>query len=417
MLIRFLRFWRGTISFQVTGRFLERFLNLAARAKIPIWDGVRQEQCFSGKTLAEKEEELHGIAEKVQLEWESRSCSGAPKLWQSYGKRLGILVGATVLLLAGILSQQFVWKITVHGNETVSSQEILSIAQDLGLKKGVWKRSLDVIELADRMTLQLEPVSWAAVNLLGTVAEIEIVERVMPPELLNEETPCNVVAAHEGQIVELDVYEGDKMRMIGDGVKEGDLIVSGIVEDKHGKAYYKHARANVVVEYVQEETVEVPLHSTELMAAGPHENSYRLLLGEWSLPLSFGDAPSGSGFSTDAGLVESGVFHSSDGSEQWFYWVRNQPLELFDVELPLGLQIQQYIPAEAVEIALSDEQAKEIALLKMEQKLRALERQNISIVHKELVGEVKQGKFCLSARLTCRRDGAKQVKIQVKTEN
>ncbi len=415
MLIRFLRFWRGTICFQVEGRFLERFLNLAARAKIPIWDGVRQDQCFCGKTLADKEAELRAIAEKVQLQWDSSSLQGAPKLWKSYGRRFGILSGTVFLIMAGILSQQFVWKITVHGNDRVSSVEILSLAQELGLKKGVWKHDLDVVELADSMTVQIEEVSWAAINLLGTVAEIEIVERVMPPELLNEETPCNVVAAHEGQIVELDVYEGAKMRKIGDGVKEGDLIVSGIVEDKSGNNYYRHARAKVVVEYVQEEMVEIPLHSIELMAVGAHENSYRLLIGELSLPLSFGDSPSGRGFSTAPGLVESGVFHNSDDDAQYFYWVRNRPLKLFGITTPLRIQIQQYIPTESREISLTDVQAKEVALLTMEQKLHAWEQKDITIMQKELSAEVRQGKFILTAKLTCRQDAAKQTEIQIKT--
>jgi len=416
VLIRFLRFWRGTISFRVEGRFLERFLNLAARAKIPIWDGIRKEQCFCGKTLAERESELRAIAEKVQLQWENTSLSGAPKLWQSYGKRFGILLGAAILLLSGILSQQFVWKITVHGNETVSSQQVLDLANELGLRKGVWKHQLDVIELADTMTVQLEPVSWTAINLLGTVAEIEIVERVMPPELLNEETPCNVVASHEGQIVELDVYEGAKMRKIGDGVKEGDLIVSGIVEDKYGKNHYRHARAKIVVEYITEEIVEVPLHSTEWMAVGAHENSYRLVVGEWSLPLSFGGTPSGSGFSLETGLVESGLFHSTDGEKHYFYWVRNRPVKLFGIPLPLDLQIQQYIPAEYIDISLTDAQAKEIALLKMEQVIYRREQQDITITDKELRGMIQQGKFVLTAKLTCRQNAAKQVEISIKTE-
>lgn len=73
MLIRFLRFFRGTLEFQVSGKYLERFLNLAARARIPIWDGKREEQTFCGKTLLENEEQLRQIAEKVQLQWSGSS--------------------------------------------------------------------------------------------------------------------------------------------------------------------------------------------------------------------------------------------------------------------------------------------------------------------------------------------------------
>ena len=58
MLIELLRFVRGTLEFRVEGKYLERFLNLSARARIPIWDGQREEHSFCGKTLQSNEEAL-----------------------------------------------------------------------------------------------------------------------------------------------------------------------------------------------------------------------------------------------------------------------------------------------------------------------------------------------------------------------
>ncbi|MBP1581684.1 MAG: sporulation protein YqfD, partial [Oscillospiraceae bacterium] len=192
MLIRFLRFWRGTMEFQISGKYLERFLNLAARARIPIWDGRREEQVFYGKTLVSNGPQLRQIAEKVQLQWQQSDYKGAPQLQKRYRKRFGIAGGGILLLILMLLSQQFVWTIRVKGNAQVSDTAVIQLAEQLGLRPGVWKKSLDVIEIADELTVQLEQVSWAAINLLGTVAEVEIVERVMPPEVLDEETPCNV---------------------------------------------------------------------------------------------------------------------------------------------------------------------------------------------------------------------------------
>ena len=80
MLIELLRFVRGTLEFRVEGKYLERFLNLSARARIPFWDGQREEHSFCGKTLQANEEALKRIAEKVQLQWHSNQLSGAPML-------------------------------------------------------------------------------------------------------------------------------------------------------------------------------------------------------------------------------------------------------------------------------------------------------------------------------------------------
>lgn len=407
MLIRFLRFWRGTMEFQISGKYLERFLNLAARARIPIWDGRREEQVFYGKTLVSNGPQLRKIAEKVQLQWQQSDYKGAPQLQKRYRKRFGIAGGGILLLILMLLSQQFVWMIRVKGNAQVSDTAVIQLAEQLGLRPGVWKKSLDVIEIADELTVQLEQVSWAAINLLGTVAEVEIVERVMPPEVLDEETPCNVVAKKAGQLVELFVYDGKSSLKVGDTVKQGELLVSGIWEDKNGRTFYRHAQAKAVVEYIYEDEIRIPLISRELAAAGNHENSYRLLLGEWSLPLSVGSAPNGADFSTDEGLVESGVYHNDKG--QWFYSVHNKALSFLG--FPLSLQIQQYIPAQEVELIRSEEKAKDMALWELEQLKRRLEADQITIVGQELQGK-KQGKdFVLTLRLRCQEEISEEAEI------
>lgn len=415
MLIRFLRFFRGTLEFQVSGKYLERFLNLAARARIPIWDGKREEQTFCGKTLLENEEQLRQIAEKVQLQWSGSSFNGAPKLKQRYQKRVGIGAGALLLAALLLVSQQFIWKIEVKGNEQLGTSEVISAAKQLGLRPGVWKHSLDVIWIADKLSVQLDEASWAAVNLLGTTAEIEIVERVLPPELIEDETPCNVIAKKTGTIVELEVYNGERMVKIGDIIRQGELIASGILQDKKGRTFYEHARARMVVEYTQTEIIEIPLSIEGLAAAGSPENVYRLFVGSYSLPLSFSSLPNSNEFSTEKGLVESGVYRDTEDGEQWFYSIRNRTLSVLGQELPITLQLQQYIPAGQAAWSYEPQKAKDLAVLKLQQIKRILENQEIEIVDEELSGVVKNNIFVLTAELVCREEVAQEVEIGMTT--
>ncbi len=406
MLIRFLRFWRGTIRFRVSGRYLERFLNLCARAHIPLWDGQRDDKSYEGCSLRTQEKQLRAIAEKVQLTWELCDGYGAPELGRRYKKRSGFALGIILCVLGFLLSQQFVWKIEVRGNREVSSTAIVRTLQELGLKKGSIKGKLDVIQLADSLTLQYENISWAGINLLGTVAEVEIVERVMPPEKVNEENSYNVVAEKAGHLVELEVYDGKRMVKIGETLRQGQLIASGIITDKHGRSTYRHARAKAVVEYQREEIIQIPLNSKELAAGGSHINSYRLCVGEESIPLRLSSVPNGSNFSTEEGLVESGIFRSEDG-QQWFYSVRNRKLS----GLPVSLQIQQYIPAEEIQLSYTPAQAKKLAYLRMEQLQRKLEGQGIVISGRDSDCFVENGTFTMTVSFRCREDVAKEVEI------
>lgn len=415
MLIRLLRFWRGTLEFQVSGKYLERFLNLAARAKIPIWDGCRADKTFRGKTLSSHEEELKSIAEKVQLSWDEEHYSGTPKLKKNFSRRYGIVIGILLIIGGFLLSQQFVWSIAVTGNDELSSQKIVETARQFGLRNGVWKHKLDVIQIADNISLEFEEVSWAAVNLRGTVAEIEIVERVMPPDIVEEEGLCNVIAGKAGQLVELEVYDGKKMVKVGETVTQGQLLASGILTDRHGRTMYRHARAKAIVEYTATEIFEIPLRKEEPVVCGSPENSWRICLGNLSFPLTYNSAPNHKGFSTESGLVESGLFRSENG-EQWFYSVRNFPLEVLGASLPAIFQLQQYIPAQTAEIRHTEEQAKELSLLKLEQYIKNLEKQDITICGKELTGKLKNGCFILTADLVCREDVALENEIYIQNE-
>ena len=41
-IISIIRFFRGTVRFSVRDGFLERFINLCAQNRVPVWDGRRQ---------------------------------------------------------------------------------------------------------------------------------------------------------------------------------------------------------------------------------------------------------------------------------------------------------------------------------------------------------------------------------------
>ena len=407
MLIWLLRFIRGTLIFRVEGKYIERFLNLAARAKIPVWSVQREDYTFQGTTLLANEEALKQIAEKVQLHWSCEQKVGAPKIHHKYRKRLGICIGIILAVVSMILSQQFIWGIDVKGVSTVNTDEIVAAANRQGLTLGSWKHNLDVIKIADQITVQFPEVSWAAVNLIGTVAEIEIVERVEPPLLIDEDTPCNVISTRSGRIVEIEVFDGKRMVQIGDTIKEGSLISAGILQDRHGRTIYRHARAKAVVEYTTTETFEILLRSQEVAVAGNIENTYYLSLGNISIPLGINNFPSNGEFSTALGLVECGIYKNANG-EQWFYSVRNRKI----TTLPVTLQIRQHIPAEVVTIERDAEQAKELALLKFIEYKRKLENDHIDIIDSELTGRIQNNRFILTAKLTCREDAAREIPIE-----
>ena len=117
--------------------------------------------------------------------------------------------------------------------------------------------------------LELKELSWIAVNITGSTVTVEVNERILPPDMyLDNDKACNIVARYTGQIHSMDIYDGQSDLQVGDTVLEGDLIVSGIVEDGKGQTRFVHARADIKAYTDYEIKIEVPLQQVKRIPTG-----------------------------------------------------------------------------------------------------------------------------------------------------
>lgn len=344
LLIRWIRFVRGTVTFRIQGEFAERFLNLLNKNGIPVFQTSCRDGIFYATTTVKHYRQIRPYVRKTHVRVRIISRHGLPFAAQRYSHRLGMMAGILVFLFCIGISGQFVWEIQVRGNQTVSTDAIVQTLQEEGLTKGRWKKSLDPQMLAMKLRLKYHEISWAAVNLVGSVAEVEINERIESGETAEDKAPCNVVAARGGQIVSIQVYDGQKVRQTGEAVRQGELIVSGVVKSlAKGKTILRHASASVMAEYPEHHQISIPLTQTLKVPQGGMENYRYLNLGSLRLPLF---------------LVRS-------RPEECFERAFNRPLKIFGVSLPLEITVLQVIPAKTETLSITPEKARELALAQM----------------------------------------------------
>ena len=75
----------------------------------------------------------------------------------------------------------------------------------------------------------------------------------------SKNTPCNIVASRDAQIKNVRLYSGMLVPMVGDGVKKGDIIVSGVVDTKYGRSFYVHSIGEITGIYTEKMTFSKPL--------------------------------------------------------------------------------------------------------------------------------------------------------------
>ncbi len=179
-----------------------------------------------------------------------------------YRFRYGVLVG--ILLFFGIVfaSGRFVWEVRITGNETVPCEEIQNGLQAVGCGIGSYIPALDGYELCKKYLAQDERIAWISVNIIGNVAHVSVKENVAKPQA-QQQIISNLVANEDGVIVSHALSQGQSMVDVGDTVLAGELLVSGLVENKNGTYTPTEAKGAVYARVNRILEVEVPNQSIQ----------------------------------------------------------------------------------------------------------------------------------------------------------
>ncbi len=222
---------RGYAEWQVTGAFPERMLNLCAQHRLRFWH-VRwlDNTTFTFRTVLSDSKKVSELAQKAMCEVKTLARRGMGAAALAVGKRWGFLLGLAVCLTAVSVLSRFLLVVEVSGNETVPDAIILSELQRLGVRPGVYGPNVEVREVANEALMNLPELSYMAINMYGTRAEVLVREAVRQPDLLDEQTPADVVAVTDGIILDIRTDSGQALFQDGDIVAEGEVLISGTMD-------------------------------------------------------------------------------------------------------------------------------------------------------------------------------------------
>lgn len=149
--------------------------------------------------------------------------------------RPGLLLGLLLALLLLYESSQHVWEIRISGNESLSREQVIHILEEQGFSLGCRYKDVDFHRFCNLVPLNNDQISWISVNMMGAVAEVQIIETVKKPQKEEpKEGLFNLVAEREGQIVRYELSAGRAMVSVGSTVKKGQLLVAGFSEKDAG---------------------------------------------------------------------------------------------------------------------------------------------------------------------------------------
>lgn len=277
---------------------------------------------------------------------------GSVRLFKRYKSRPGLIVGAVLAFLMIFYCSRFVWRIEVEGNEHITREYVLETLGEYGLTLGAKKAAVELDALEKRIVISETGIGWLSVNFRGTTAFVELIEYVRPQSEHSKSDPCNLVARRDGNIVSLEVYDGVAEVKVGESVREGELLIGGIVDSNAVGYKLEGADGRVYAEVCDEFDVEIPYETTQKVATGRTKSENVLVFFGKRIKLS---ENSGNSYEK-CDIIET----------------NRDPEFLKRLELPFGLVEISYNEYEEVRVTQSESQACTMAYKELEDRLAEL---------------------------------------------
>lgn len=322
---------------------------------------------------------------------------GLPGLLIKYRRRPGIVLGAMLFLLLLKTSELFVWEVTVSGNECIGDAEIVAALEERGFGIGTYIPAVDFHKLCNSVLIGNDGISWISVNLSGTTAQVQVIEKMTPDtKNKNNGSPCNIVASRGGYILRTQAREGHLEVRPGETVKKGQLLISGVNE--YGRTELKefrfvHADGSIFAETFREFRVDVSLDIVE------KTEIQREIL---SKSIKF--------FSKTVKIYEKGGILSPEYDK-----IRSvERITLFEdidwlptVRLPIFIIEEQLVKYGQTKRTLTENEARAAALRELSDIVEA-QLPEAEILERSVTFETENGVLLLSAELRCVEDIAKE---------
>ena len=93
---------------------------------------------------------------------------------------------------------------------------------------------------------EMPEIAWLSLKVRSSKAEIIVHERIDKPDIVNEKSPCDIIASKSGVIRKMSVLEGESAAIVGNAVAKGDVLVRGLMSSETGDERYVHSMAQVI---------------------------------------------------------------------------------------------------------------------------------------------------------------------------
>ena len=263
----------GYVCISLYGRQINRFLNLCSRNGIRLWKITRDIEHVIRVHIGLKDfYYLKPYLRKTKTRMKIVSKKGFPFWCYRHPKLKWMLVAVVFAGCMFLYSFNYIWEIEIHGNEKVSTYELMEFLENQKIETGVKKDVVDCSALEYQLRQKFQDLGWVSVYMNHTKLCIEIKESLYDAfEFVPEEENIqyNLVAEKDAVIYSIITRKGDALVKNGQFVKKGDILVLGqseIYDDSGAVREVLHFEADAQVYADVQSRILISLSEMELLS-------------------------------------------------------------------------------------------------------------------------------------------------------
>lgn len=270
------------VIIQIKGRNAERFLNLALQYGARLREIRRESQdSICCQVRAADFHKLIAVRRRCRCSVKSVGRSG----WMFRVFRLRfrktLVAGITLLMLAATIGSTRIWIFRVCGNQDVPAEVVLRALETLGVRRGIGRHSFEMYDIASFVSAYDTRIAWAGASLEGVVLTVKIQEKLGDPPAADPDTPADVVALTDGEIVRILPFMGRAAVKKGDVVRQGDVLIRGdITREDADKRILVRAEGTVIALVRFQAAVTVAPSYMDAAESGATAEYFALYLGD-----------------------------------------------------------------------------------------------------------------------------------------
>ncbi len=228
MLLKLLNWIRGILWVQISGTAPERFINLCCNKQIFIWNLIQVDEGYQFCILARNYKKLKPIARKTKIVPKIKRKRGLVFILHRYKKRIGFYAGVILCILLIYMMSLNIWDISILGGSKYTPETMLKFLNEKQVYTGIQKKRVNCQEIEETIRLTYKDIGWVSAEIRGTRLIIKITETNMPAPAKPALEPSHIIATKDVIIRDIITRSGTPMVKIGDVVRKGDILISGI---------------------------------------------------------------------------------------------------------------------------------------------------------------------------------------------